>query len=398
MALENRMDNAFKIVQLLRKHMQGTLTDDEREVLEYWRKRNVRNEALFALIVDENNLAEAIAELHDTDTEGALKEFKRRLEIDGKTARTARPLRWVSVAAAILAILGVGIGIYRYTSNDTAQPSLTSQYGDDALPGSNRATLRLADGRVLELDSTRSGLLAQQQGVYIIKDDDDMVTYEVQAGDNIQGTAAFNTIATPNGGQYRVKLPDGSKVWLNAASSLRYPTRFAGGERRVELDGEGFFEVSPNATVPFIVESRGQSVQVLGTAFNVNAYENEPAKVTTLVKGSISIMPKSGSAKTIRPGQQSVLTGQSMRIEDVDTTHYAAWKNGYFLFNDVELKDVLRQVERWYDVEVDYATVPAGGLYARIDRNKNLSAVLYMIESTSGLKFKLKEGRLSILE
>lgn len=298
-------------------------------------------------------------------------------------------------AAMILIFLSIGLVWYFQSRQASEQPQLVSRYGGDVLPGRDRATITLADGRVIDLDSAAIGFLAEEQGATITKGDDGTVAYQKQDGATDANT--FNTIATPRGGQYRIVLPDGSKVWLNAESSLKYPTGFTGNHRAVTLEGEAYFEVSPDTGKPFTVESGGQRVEVLGTQFNLHAYPDEQMEVTTLAEGTVSVRnTASGKHLTVEPGQQVRNNGNGLSVRKVDVRDYIAWKDNYFQFSGTELPDAIRQLERWYDLEVDYTAIPRRKLHARINRDRKLSTILLTIEETSGIKFKIEGRRLSV--
>lgn len=310
--------------------------------------------------------------------------------------------RWASIAAAVLIVLSAGVVLYRYSNNHQSQSvQLASQYGDDVLPGGNRAVLTLADGRKIDLDDAAKGLLAEQANISITKTDDGEVAYKIKAGPYSNAITGYNTVTTPKGGQYQIRLPDGSRVWLNAASSLRYPMAFAAGERRVQLTGEGYFEVARNEQQPFIVESHGQSIRVLGTEFNIQAYEKEPAVATTLVSGSISITPVATDRITVlKPGEQSILTGGSLKVRNVSVGNFTAWKEGLIVLNNVDLATVIRQLERWYDVEFTGAepNFVSAPFFGEIPRDINLSGVLAALEIQTNIHFEIDGRRVLMSE
>lgn len=303
-----------------------------------------------------------------------------------------------SAAAAILIFLSVGI--YWYNMSNHSQPMLTSRYGDDVLPGGNHAILTLADGSSIKLDSTGIGLLAQQHGINITKSEDGIITYEMQLEEGMGvATAALNTISTPRGGQYKVILPDGTQVWLNSASSLTYPIHFSRKERKVELEGEAYFDVAHNAQIPFIVNSVGQSIQVLGTQFNVEAYGDERQFTTTLVQGSVHVSSNHvPSSLTLKPGQQAVLSGGKFEVGIVDVNDYTAWKDGLIMLNNFDLPTVIKQLERWYDVEFVNQGNRQFNVSGIISRTANLSEVLQAIENNTGVKFRIEGRRVSVQE
>lgn len=316
--------------------------------------------------------------------------------------------RWRFAAAA--AILFLAGGAYLLFGPKDQEPDiLVKERPQDVAPGGERATLTLADGTAILLDSTGSGVLAQQSGMQIVKLDSGQLAY--QAGDQ-GGTEKeqYNTLTTPRGGQYRVTLPDGTRVWLNAASSLRYPAAFTGGERNVELNGEAYFEVASREKMPFIVQLNGMEVEVLGTHFNIMAYEDENTIQTTLLEGSVAVSTKSPQAgnkkqetknsKRLKPGQQARLSKGTadLEIAEVNTNEAVAWKDGFFQFERASLPVVMRQLERWYNIEVVYeGAIPEQYFGGRIPRNLPLSKIISVLEHNK-VRFRIEGRRLIILK
>lgn len=266
----------------------------------------------------------------------------------------------------------------------------------DVLPGGDKAVLTLDDGSKVVLDNSANGSLGKQGETDIRKTQSGKVVYE---GGQVAATKPmYNTLTTPKGGQYQVVLSDGTKVWLNAASSLRFPTAFTGNERRVEMTGEVYFEVAKNPKMPFKVVTQGQEVEVLGTHFNVMAFQNEKVIKTTLLEGSVKV---SNNEKTtiLQPGQQSKVGINSnifRTVNDVNIEEELAWKNGYFQFNDASLEQVMRQIERWYDVDIEYVgKISNEHFTGKLPRNTNLSNVLKIL-SMSEVDFKI-EGKKIII-
>jgi len=306
--------------------------------------------------------------------------------------------RYFAVAAAVLIMISAGIGFYRsYTSNNEAP--VYAKHKNDIAPGKNKAMLTLADGSVIDLSEQANGILASQQQTKIVKTADGTLKYEGgSSANNENAGGGLNTITIPRGGQYQIILPDGSKVWLNSSSSLKYPAVFLGNKREVELSGEAYFEIAHDKAKPFIVRSAGQFVKVLGTHFNINSYPDKSPAKTTLLEGSIALSENAaGPARKMTPGQQAVLTPSGFQIAAVDTEESIAWKNGYFLFKNTDLKTLLAQLERWYDVDIIYDAHAEKRFYGKISRDVKLSSVLNMLEVTSNIKFRI-EGRSVILK
>ena len=259
--------------------------------------------------------------------------------------------------------------------------------------------LTLANGSTIVLDNAHDGLLAQQGGTNVEKLDASSLAYNTGGKD--KEPVMYNMIATPNGGQYQVILPDGSKVWLNAASSLRFPTRFEGKERSVELTGEAYFEVAKHSSMPFRVKvpGNGMDVQVLGTEFDVMAYGNEQTSNTTLVNGKVNVVSK-GAVRALEPGKQTILDNQTkaMRVADANVEQVVAWKNGLFRFRETGIRELMRQVERWYNVQVVYETEGKDQDFTGVvSRNQPVSALLQMLELTGTVHFRIEDKKIIVL-
>lgn len=303
--------------------------------------------------------------------------------------------RWIWTAAAAAVLLSAGAYYWNRLAHDN-KPITPSTLATDALPGGNKATLTLSNGRTVVLDSVHLGQLAQQQGASVIKKDSGALTYVAQSAH--AEAVSYNTLTTPRGGQYHLQLTDGTEVWLNAASSIRYPTAFTGSAREVEVSGEAYFEVVKDKSKPFHVKVKGIDVEVLGTSFDVNAYADESAFRATLINGSVRII-NATSAHTLNPGQQAVITGQAPVTVDnqVDLEAVMAWKNGRFKFDDTPLPDALRQLARWYDVEIEYkGDVSNKTVGGKMQRDLNLSEVLQGLHDI-GVNFKIEGKKLIVM-
>ncbi len=300
----------------------------------------------------------------------------------------------IAAAAAVVGLILFGTYSIISKRDDkklAATETKNNSYKNEVLPGGDKAILTLADGSTIVLDTMQNGNLAQQGNTTVIKLDGKLAYNAANAGAN---DIAYNTLTTPRGGQYQVELPDGTRVWLNAASSLRFPTAFVGGERRVEISGEAYFEVAKNKAMPFVVSVNGTEVHVLGTHFNVMAYSEEGKIATTLLEGSVQVS-KAGKKHVIVPGQQAVWkeNGDFNLNGDIDLEEVVSWKNGKFHFNNADIKVIMRQIARWYDVDVEYrdnlSETQLGGI---VSRKEDLRQLLSYFEMTGKVKFNL-EGR-----
>lgn len=289
---------------------------------------------------------------------------------------------WIPIASAAAILLIMGIWLFLPVIEKDAMVLTVKNVAEHSIPpGGNKAILILTNGKRIILTNATNGKLAEQAGMKISKTNDGQLVYKVTNAATATTAITYNTIETPNGGQYQVLLPDGTKVWLNAASSLRYPVNFASvNERKVELKGEAYFEVARDQKKPFIVKTDRQDVEVLGTHFNINSYGDEFATATTLLEGSIKV---SSGAKSfvIKPGEQAQLkTNGHINIVSVDTEPEVAWKDGVFSFKRADLKMAMRQISRWYDVEVEYkGKVPEVSVTGKIHRNVTLQQALKTI-------------------
>jgi len=366
--------------------MEGRNTENEQQAkyrLHYFRRDDIP-------VLSEDELKEESEQI-----------FNELMQGHASKSGLVRPL-WYSAAAAA-AVLLVASGLYLFSGyNDhSRQDSIAKNTSEtninDILPGKQTATLTLANGKKIDLDEAAQGEIAEQNGVLISKTSGGGLIYAAKKLKT--NTTEFNTLSTVKGQQYQVVLPDGSKVWLNAASSITYPANFTNLKNRmVQLRGEAYFEVAKDKSHPFIVKTEKQHVEVLGTHFNVNSYDDEKSTTTTLLEGSVKVFSGKGE-KVLLPGQQSSLAKNSMLISKADVNETVAWKNGDFIFNNEEFSNILRQLSRWYNVEiVDSGHHENLHLSGTISRSKNISTVLRALEVTGKVKFKIEEKTVVVIE
>jgi ferric-dicitrate binding protein FerR (iron transport regulator) len=317
--------------------------------------------------------------------------------IDAKRVKTIpvkkRVYRYAAAAIIIMVLLSAGIYM-SHSSGDAALPAplvRNPAFKNDVLPGSNKAVLVLSNGKTIVLDSARQGMLAEQ-GSATISNVSGGLTYASAGSGN---ALLFNTLKTGRGEQYPVTLSDGSRVWLNAASSLRYPVAFGGNERKVELSGEAYFEVTKDVARPFRVVANNTLTEVLGTHFNINAYPDERYTKTTLLEGAVKL----NNTMLLKPGQESVTekNGTSTLITDADLEQAVAWKNGLFQFKSSDIGTVLRQIEKWYDIKIEFeGNKTTDKFTGKIDRRHTLTELLTILEY-SKVHFKLEGKKLTVL-
>ncbi|MCK7553626.1 FecR domain-containing protein [Chitinophaga sedimenti] len=306
-----------------------------------------------------------------------------------KKRATVHPIRryWWAAAAAVLIAVGAGYQFNRTQRQDTNQ--LVTTGAPDVAPGRQGAILTLSNGQTIVLDSLHNGVIAQQSGTQVTLSNGQLAYDALGAADVV-----YNTMTTPRGRHFQLMLADGTMVWLNAASSLRFPNVFTGSQRVVEVTGEAYFEVAKNAAQPFIVKvNEHTQVEVTGTSFNINAYVEEAAITTTLLSGGVNIHAH-GVRKSLRPGQQASIIGSGIRIQDDAETEMAiAWKNGLLDFNGANLREVMRKLTRWYDLDVIYeGKIPDAEFEGALPNNLQLSQVIKILTKVE-VKFRIEEGR-----
>jgi len=362
-----------KANNLIEKYLGNKATLKEKETVESWYINYARNK--------EDKLPEA-------DYEAVEAEVWSLLE-----PKSNRNWSWQRIGIAASVALMLSMGIYFYTSRDSKMAS-KAEYATDIAPGRNRAIIKLANGKQIYLSDVKSGVSIK--GKELVYDD----------GSNIEAIHAKDaevlTISTPRGGQYNIELPDGTIVTLNAATTLKFPSTFSGASTRVvELDGEGYFKVAKDKAHPFIVSTTKQKVKVLGTHFNITAYADEPATLTTLEEGLVEVRSNNGNkAALLKPNQQSILTASNqITVKEVNVKEELAWKNGLFIFNEENLESTMRKISRWYDVEVYYQDkLPPIAFLGSISRSKSLSTVINLLEKSGGVHFKIEGRRVIVMK
>ncbi|NML41010.1 FecR family protein [Chitinophaga sp. G-6-1-13] len=376
------------------RYIAGTITRDEWEELRALLDQPEYKQLLEELIDRQLLEAEADTDAFPAVTERVVRSVQSAMDDSPREPvivfrRNSFLRRWGWAAAALVMVLGLGTYVWLYRPSKPDMPR--EQAIADITPGSNEAKLTLADGSTITLDS--AGNRVMRQGVAAVRQQGGSLHYEAK-GDGT--TITYNTLSTARGRQFQLVLSDGTKVWLNAASSIRYPTTFTRGERKVEVSGEAYFEVTANARQPFVVSVNTTNIQVLGTAFNVNAYPDEASLCATLVSGLIKVTTDKGS-HLLQPGKKAaVLSDGSAVISTADIKAVTAWKNGKFWFENADIQTVMRQLERWYDVQVSYEGAISRELFSGgIERSLPLSKVLSIL-ARNDIRYRI-EGRTVII-
>jgi len=402
------MTDKPEILELIARNLNDPNDLDCKSQVDNYRAQSVANETFFKEIEKVWLLSGKSASLTLINQDKAIARFQKRLldispSHSGKKSklRFAPLIRWTA-AAAILIVAATTIYLY---NTGILIGKKERPYASDVLPGSNKAVLVLADGRKISLTDVNNGNVAKEAGISISKTTDGQLVYTVSDAALDKNTEnldnAFNTIETPKGGMWQVKLPDGSSVWLNAASSLTYPLTFSKNQKRiVELKGEAYFEVAKDKLHPFVVKTPRQEIEVLGTHFNINSYADEAVVKTTLLEGSVKVNSYQADRATeiLKPGEQSILTTKGFDIKQVDADEVIDWKNGYFMFNNEKQESIMRKITRWYNVQVEYADASAKEVtyYGSISRFENVSKILRKFEQTGEVRFEINKNRITV--
>lgn len=383
-----------ELSEFLKKYSGNRHTEQEHDVFMDRVRRLSRSEL--------EKVMEQYQELERVHDEGTYPELAQQIEARlnaleaGQNKQTPTTTLWPKlkyVAVACIVVICTAVGLhYLNVSQKHVAVIENKTVTHRILQGGNKAILSLADGSEIVLDAAKVGKLAEQGNTAIYKEKDGQVVFDAStlAEKNKSTGITYNLLSTPRGGQYMLKLPDGSKVWLNSASSLRFPTAFSGKERVVELTGEGYFEVARDKTKPFRVRTTSQSLEVLGTHFNVNAYPEEQAVATTLLEGSVKVT-RLGTDKVqlLRPGQQARLTNV-FTVSEVDPTDFVDWKDGFFKFSRENIQSIMRKVSRWYDVDVIYEGTPTKeGFVGTVPRSKDIREVLNALKLTGVMNYRI---------
>jgi transmembrane sensor len=382
----------YNAAELWNKYREGTCTPEEKAIVESWLLQQ---------------LQENRTDLSEEDLEQVGKRIWQSLPVQ-ETQQKERKMRSLFTryvaAASVLVVVVTGFFFFFHKRMKREQVAATgnNNYPQDIAPGGNKARLTLGDGSTIVLDTAKNGMLATQLNTTIHKTGG-MLSYRMPAPTAFTVTdlpVQYNTLSVPRGGQYHIVLADGTGVWMNALSSLRFPVAFTGVTREVELTGEAYFEVAKRKDMPFKVTTQHQEVKVLGTHFVINAYEDEPAIHTTLLEGSVEVTNTNATRKlTLKPGLQTVLsrTTGDMKVQKADTAFALAWKNGYFQFKEEKIESVMRRIARWYDVDIQYQGAPVQQRFVgTISRFENVSKVLRMLQLTEVVNFTVEGKKITV--
>ena len=373
--------------EILEKIRNGSLSEQERILVESWYLQTQRDQT---------------SDHSPEDFAKTLEEIRERIPVEEHVAKQPNRQPWLYAAAILILVSGLNF-LYRSTTNRKT-PLVQTKTIHDVEAGTNKATLILSDGSTLQLGpQTESGKLPAEVESVILSKPGQLIYKSLHGGSTTPKTSssAYNQITTPKGGQYKLVLSDGTQVWLNAASALRFPLHFGSNQRKVELSGEAYFEVAKNS-VPFLVKTASQEIKVLGTHFDVNAYDDEKSTRTTLLEGSVQVrrlqpdIRKKTQTLLLKPGQQSRLDAGSLSVLPIDAEEEVAWKNGSMSFVNADIQSIMRQVSRWYNVEVVYSgNVPVRLFTGSISRKAKLSELLTILK-LSKINFSLHGRQLTV--
>jgi transmembrane sensor len=373
---------------LYEKYIAGKCSEDELVELENYQDSLILKEQVWdnTIMGDSEEIKQSI----QIDLSNSIQEYNR--------IRKFKTRAWQSAAAAVLIIISTSIYYFQGSPEQVLVNTETPRFKNDVAPGNNKAVLTLDDGSKIDLDDAKTGILASESNVDIKKTGDGKLEYAASAQD--AKIIKYNILSTPMGGEYQLVLPDGSKVWLNSGSTLRFPTSFVGTERIVELKGEAYFDITKNSKMPFLVRTNNaMDIKVLGTQFNIMAYDDEKNINTTLIEGSVEVLK--GPGKTLlKPGQEAVLNKGSgnIKVSIADLEQAIAWKNGYFIFSNENIESIMRKVSRWYNVDVIYqGNLSNKDFVGTISRNKNVSELLKMLELTGAVHFNIDGRRITVM-
>jgi len=389
--MEKLEEQVFKISRLIFKEVMGTISDEEQRYLEWWRGRNPDNERLYRELKDGQRVMDEVKQLEGVEVIRPLEGMHLRIREEERRLRQRR-WQWGVAAAAVVAVF---VGCFYLFPVDDRQESMPLAKTEQPIKaGGVRAVLRLEDGRVVDLETLAEGV--KVGGMDAVKIDERRLSYAGQgkAEGEKRKKLVYNEVEVPRGGEFDLILADGTTVWLNAGSKLRYPVEFVGNERKVYLEGEAFFDVTRDKQKQFVVETEKAKVRVYGTAFNVYAYPNEDEVAATLVRGAIDLKERgAGNRIRLEPGEQGCLVGGKLAKREVDVDMYTAWITGRMVFKSIRLGDMLKHLARWYDVDIVFTEerLKEVSFTGEVKKYDDFTEVLDVIESTQVVHFRIED-------
>jgi ferric-dicitrate binding protein FerR (iron transport regulator) len=401
---EQHIEKISHIASLIVGDMQDKLSTGQRQELNAWLQENGDNYLLYEELMDQEKLGNDLNELHKYDHNLAYEKLSQRLLLRENTGRKVYFRIWWYTAAALLLLVAGGIAYFALNKpQKTILPQSTivaQKKSPGAQADTKKGVLILADGSSIPLSEINNGNIAQQGHVIIRKNQNGLLEYKSSGVAN--SVAGSNILRTPRGGEYQVVLEDGTKIWLNSASTLQFPVHFNSNDRRVTLTGEAYFEIAKAVTPEtnhkksFIVSVDNMEVEAIGTAFNISAYKEDDRSQTTVVEGLVQVN-RNNKISRLQPGKKLVASDSTVIIEDADIKQETAWKNGEFVFRNTSLKMVMNELARWYDMDVAYAPgVPSLHFSGEVQREATINKVLEMLEYTGGVTFTIAKRVITV--
>ena len=386
---------AYRTAYLIAGFIRHTLTEKEHDELDNWVNENDHNMQLFEDLTDEKNLEANLEWMDKVQVEESYKAMQQKGAFNLPQKRSYSRQIWLA-AATVIGLLAVFF-VYKYTASKRGSvEDLVITDTTLLKPGGNRATLTLADGKVIDLTYAKTGVIGDDSSSHVNKTADGELVYAKDS--SVSNNIALHTLSTPAGGQYQVTLPDGTKVWLNAATTIKYPPTFGGNERKVQLRGEAYFEVAKNERMPFkVLMEDSTTVTVTGTHFNIQAYKNEKAQQVTLLVGSVRVANSANEIK-LEPNTQALIKNKTItKNTALDAEEITGWKDGLFVFHDAPIESIMMQLERWYDAKIIYKADIKQLFNATILRTEPLVKVLKLLQLNGYVHFKIEKKTIYVL-
>ncbi|WP_321372408.1 FecR domain-containing protein [uncultured Draconibacterium sp.] len=388
----NEFEQGHIIAEIILAEKERPLTEKEQQQLEDWFAQDSQNYLLYEKLKYDENLTSSLKDLGKYNTAKAFSDFEKRID-------KARTIKLSQVLMRIAAVLVLVIGTYYFYQYQMSAEDIESKEQLTIKPGTSKAILKLADGTVVSLENKKTDI-TESDGT-TISSDTNRVVYKPSEKRVSERKLKYNTIEIPRGGEYQLTLSDGTHVWLNSETTIKYPVVFAKNQREVFISGEAFFDVAHNEEVPFIVATDKMKVNVLGTAFNIRAFSNEESAATTLVRGKVNVTStKTAQTFLLKPNEQFVTKEEKSMVRKVDVDHYTAWIDGRILFQNNTLDEIFSDIARWYNINVEYQNETLKDLRFSVDvkRYDEITRITEIIELTKKVKFKLNDNTVTILE
>lgn len=399
---EQHIEKASYIATLILGDLKDRLTPAERQELETWLQENDDNYRLYEELTDQDKLVNDLNELKTFDPQQAYERLSQKIFTHEPPGKRLYFRIWWYMVAAVVVLVAAGISYFALNKTEKQAPQaavIAQKKAPGSTPDSRKAVLILADGSTIPLNEMNDGALAQQGNVLVQKKRNGVLEYKLTGAE--ANTASFNTIRTPRGGEYQVILDDGTRIWLNSASTLQFPVHFNNNDRRVTLTGEAYFEVESalmptGQKRPFIVSVDNMEVQAVGTAFNISAYKEDDRSQTTVVEGLVKVN-RNNKSNMLTPGKKLIAKDNKVTVEDADIKQEIAWKNGNFVFHNTSLTMVMNELARWYNMDVAYDTgVPSLHFSGEVERATGIKNVLQMLEYTGGVTFTISNRIITV--